>query len=191
MNHPLIALCVGHSRRINGHPEGGAVSVGGVSEWTYNCELAEMVRELLAASRVNARIYSNYEGGWYGTAQRWLASVLRLDAATLAVEFHFNSSDNPAATGHEWLYWTTSKNGKRLAECLHSEMCLAVPQLKARGIKPKTASDRGAEFLKGTHCPAVIMEPFFGSHAGDWQTATDKRDDIARAIASGILEFLD
>ena len=70
-------------------------------------------------------------------------------------------------------------------------MCLAVPQIKARGIKPKTAPARGAEFLKGTHCPAVIMEPFFGSNASDWKTATERRAAIARAITSGILEFLD
>ena len=191
MNAPLVALCIGHSRRINGHPEGGAVSVGGVSEWTYNRDLVEMVKALLSKARVNSRVYSEYEGGWYGTAQRWLASVLRLDAATLAVEFHFNADDDPAANGHEWLYWSTSKNGKRLAECLHAEMCLAVPQIKARGIKPKTGGARGAEFLKGTHCPAVIMEPFFGSNAGDWEIAIDRRAAIARAITSGILEFLD
>jgi len=191
MNTTLVALCVGHSRKINGHPEGGAVSVGGVSEWTYNRELAGMIRDILAESRVSSRIYSDYEGGWYGTAQRWLAAVLRLDNVTLAIELHFNASDSPAATGHEWLYWGTSKAGKRLADSLAAEMCLAVPQLKSRGIKPKTASDRGAEFLKGTHCPAVIIESFFGSNVGDWEIGVERKAAIARAIASGILEFLD
>lgn len=27
---PRVALCIGHSRMINGHRDGGAVSVGGV-----------------------------------------------------------------------------------------------------------------------------------------------------------------
>jgi len=45
-------------------------------------------------------------------------------------------------------------------------------------------------FLRGTHCPAVICEPFFGSNPGDWQTAKDKKTNIARAIAEGILEYL-
>lgn len=191
MNPPLVALCVGHSRKIHGHPEGGAVSVGGVSEWTYNRELAAMVQELLAKARVKSRVYDAYQGSGYGSAQQWLASNLRLDGATLAVELHFNAADSPAATGHEWLYWATSKNGQRLAECLSAEMCLGVPQLKTRGIKPKTASDRGAEFLKGTHCPAVIAEPFFGSNPADWQTSVDRKQSIARAIACGILEYLD
>ena len=191
MNFPLVAICVGHSRKINGHPEGGAVSVGGVSEWTYNKELAGMIRDILAQARVDSRIYSEYEGGWYGTAQRWLASVLRLDNATLAIELHFNCSDSPSATGHEWLYWGTSKSGKRLAECLSAEMCLSLPELKARGIKPKTASDRGAEFLKGTHCPAVIAESFFGSNTHDWEIAVSRKQSLARAIAQGILEYMD
>ncbi len=191
MTAPLVALCVGHSRKINGHPEGGAVSVGAVSEWTYNRELAGMIRDILAESRVASRIYSDYDGGWYGTAQRWLASVLRLDHVTLAIELHFNASDSPAATGHEWLYWGTSKAGKRLAESIAAEMSLALPELKSRGIKPKTSSDRGAEFLKGTHCPAIIAEPFFGSNPTDWQTAVERKPAIARAIAAGILDFLD
>lgn len=191
MTPPLVAICVGHSRKINGQPEGGAVSVGNVAEWAYSVDLAAMIREILDESRVASRIYSDYGPGGYGTAQRWLASALRLDRTTLAIELHFNSDDNPVVTGHEWLYWSISPAGKKLAESIHAEMCLFIPEIKSRGIKPKAASDRGAEFLRGTHCPAVIAEPFFGSNPADWQTATIRKHSIACAIATGILGYLD
>lgn len=191
MTPPLIALCVGHSRQINDRPEGGADSVGGVSEWTYHRELATMIRETLSESRVAARIYADYGPGSYGSAQRLLATVLRRDRVTIAVELHFNSSDSPAATGHEWLYWHASSASKRLAESLSAEMSLSFPEIKTRGAKPKDAADRGAEFLRGTHCPAVIAEPFFGSNPADWKTATSRKYSLARAIACGILDYLD
>jgi N-acetylmuramoyl-L-alanine amidase len=136
-------------------------------------------------------IISRYEGNGYGAAQRWLAGRLRELSATAAIELHFNSDDSPEATGHEWLHWHSSKEGKRLAGCLDAEMCLCLPGIRRRGLKLKVRGDKGAEFLKLTHCPAVIAEPFFGSNPSDWKTACDKRDCIARAIAEGVAEWLD
>lgn len=191
MNHPHIAICLGHSRRINGRPEGGAVSHDGkLSEWNYNLPLAILIRQELKQHGVRAEIISEYEGTSYGAAQRWLAGKLRELGVTCAVELHFNAADDSAANGHEWLAWHSSANGKYLANCLHLAMCQEVPGLKSRGVKPKDASARGAEFLKGTHCPAVIAEPFFGSSPHDWAIANQEREQIAKAYAAGILEFL-
>jgi hypothetical protein len=42
MTKPLIALCIGHSRFIKGHRDGGAVAVDSkTSEWVFNSELAK------------------------------------------------------------------------------------------------------------------------------------------------------
>lgn len=186
-----IAICVGHSRKVNGRPEGGAVSHDGRSnEWIYNLPLAGEIAALIAGKVDKVEIISEYQGGGYGSAQRWLAKHLKSLGATLAVELHFNSASSDG-TGHEWLYWHNSSNGKKLATSLHLNMCLVLPQIKSRGIKPKFSGDRGSEFLSGTHCPAIIAEPFFGSHPADWATAQSHRSDIARAIAEGILDYLD
>lgn len=186
----LVALCVGHSRKIGNRIEGGAVSVGNQNEHAYNVELANMISAHLGANGVPCHIIAEYEGAGYGSAQRWLASELRDLGATLAIELHFNSA-SPEAKGHEWLYYHSSANGQKLARRLNEEMCYGVPEIKSRDAKPRFAGDRGTEFLRGTHCPAVIAEPFFGSNADDWKFAVAKKPQIARAIASGILEYLD
>lgn len=189
---PHLAICIGHSRLINGHPEGGAISHDGKkSEWNYNLSLAILIRQELKSHGIRAEIVSKYEGASYGSAQRWLAGHLRELEVIAAIELHFNAADSPEAHGHEWLYWSTSGHGKRLAQCLEAEMCLGVPELRTRGIKPKGTGDRGAEFLRGTHCPAVICEPFFGTSPSDWATAQAKQAKIAKAIAEGVMEFLD
>ena len=187
---PKIAICVGHSRIVNGHPEGGAVSVGGVSEWNYNRDLANLIMASLDDLSVDSVIVSEYAGEGYGAAQRWLAGALRTMGATAAIELHFNSAEDPAANGHEWLHWHSSTGGKRLAEALNREMTAGVPDLRARGLKPKAPGDRGAEFLRGTHCPAVIIETGFGSSPHDWKILVQQKPAIAHAISGGIADFL-
>jgi hypothetical protein len=66
-------------------------------------------------------------------------------------------------------------------------MCLAVPDIKSRCIKPKTSADRGADFLSGIHCPGAIAEPFFGRNPSDRQIASTQQ----REIATSIVDFLD
>jgi N-acetylmuramoyl-L-alanine amidase len=185
----IVAICVGHSRSSRGRIEGGAVSVGGESEWSYNRQLAEMISDEIGP--IDTITISKYEGAGYTSAQRWLARTLKDYGATIAIELHFNSSSNPTANGHEWLYWGNSKKGKELAGSISKEMQSIVGEIRPRGVKPRFAGDRGAEFLRGTHCPAVICEVGFGSNADDWNTMIKKKNDIARAIARGIKNYLD
>jgi N-acetylmuramoyl-L-alanine amidase len=189
---PLVAICIGHSRKINGRLDGGAVAADGTSEWTYNSSLAPAIAATLASEGVASILVDDYDGGSYGASMRWLAGHLRSANATVAIELHFNSA-TPTARGHEWLYWHSSAMGRLLAEELDSAMREALPLsiLPARGAKPRNSRDRGAEFLRLTHCPAVIAEPFFGSNKHDWNVALDHRAKIAAAIAGGILEWLD
>lgn len=189
MTTPLIALCVGHSRRIAGRIEGGAISAGKVSEHTFNSAVANRVKAQLATLGIDAFVVDHYEGNGYAAAQKWLAAQLKQKGATLALELHFNASEGQAR-GAEWLYWGTSANGKRLAECVRSEYIAKMPNIPDRGIEPKDSADRGAEFLRGTHCPAIICEPFFGDNVIDWAIASTSQNIIANAYAQGIAAFL-
>lgn len=191
MTTPRIALCIGHSRRINDRLDGGAVSISGVSEWTYNRALADLIGAHLTRYRLQWFIVDAYQGRGYGGAMAWLANHLAERAADVAIELHFNSA-GPTARGHEWLYWHSSKSGRRLAESLDFEMRLQFPPgiLPARGLKPRSGEHRGSEFLRRTHCPAVIAEPYFASNEEDWKLATMHKDKVAIGIANGIAEWI-
>jgi N-acetylmuramoyl-L-alanine amidase len=192
MKSPLIALCVGHSRFIGARRDGGAVSVGGISEWDYNLPLAERIASRLSDFRVRSIIVSHYLGGGYSSAMRWLAGHLREIGVAGAIELHFNSA-SPTARGHEWLYWASSPSSRLLAEELDNSMSMQLPPniLPVRGPKPRNSKSRGAEFLRLTHCPAVIAEPFFGSNAEDWHLAATQQNKFVHAIANGIDEWLE
>lgn len=188
---PTVGLCVGHSRRINTRRDGGATSVGGISEWHFNSVLADLIGAHLTRNRIRWFILSDYPGNGYTAAMCWVADQLALRGAEVAVELHFNSA-TPQARGHEWLYWHSSKEGKRLADSIDYEFRLQIPPglIPARGIKPVESFGRGSEFLRRSHCPALIAEPFFGSNEEDWKIATSNQDKIAIAIANGIAEWL-
>lgn len=185
MTKPHIALCVGHSRR----GDSGAVSTGGVSEWTYNSELAPMIECRLYAYGWSSVVIDRYEAGSYSSAMVWVADELRERGVQAAVELHFNSSSRASSTGHEWLCWHSSTNGLALARALDQAFRAHVPGIPARGVQRRTAGQRGTGFLRRTPCPAVIGEPFFGSSANDWAVAQDK-DRIANAYALGIHGWL-
>jgi hypothetical protein len=79
--------------------------------------------------------------------------------------------------------------GKALAMHLERAYSATFPGAKRRGLLARGSSDRGAEFLRGTHCPAVICEPFFGSNANEWREAKRCEPMLAAAIAKGLIAW--
>jgi N-acetylmuramoyl-L-alanine amidase len=175
----IFALCVGHSRG-----DWGAVSLGGVTEHTYNRGLARMIADRLTAQGIKTVILDRYEGGHYRPAMEWVAAQLKELNAAACVELHFNAGP-PAANGHEWLFWEDSFASRTLARALDREF-RQNSKLHPRGTKPCNAASRGGDFLRLTPCPAVICEPFFGTNEGDWDFATTDKEEIAINLATGI-----
>ena len=163
----MIAICIGHSRKINGRTEGGAHSPHlAMNEHAFNSNVASRLSEILTNKGVKNFVVTQYEGNSYGSAMAYVAGECRSKGATLAIELHFNSASTNA-TGHEWLHWHTSSKGRELATKFDKAFSANFPHHSRRGVKPIDASDRGGSFLSLTPCPAVILEPFFGSSLDD------------------------
>ena len=178
----MLALCVGHSRP----GDSGAVSIGGISEHAFNTRIAAKVCSILTAKGMACAVIDVYQGAGYASAMKWLAQRLTSLKATAAIELHFNCSDTPSATGHEWLFWNSSHEGRVLAKMLDQRMAEAFPKLARRGIKSLGSKDNGAGFLRMTPCPACIAEPFFGSNESDWDLLNSHQDRYAQVIAEGL-----
>lgn len=180
----MIAICVGHSRKISGRYDGGAYSVPlKVNERDFNLKVASELSGKLAAHGIRSKIIDQYGGNGYGSAMADVARQVKDARASLAIELHFNSA-SPEANGHEWLYWHSSEIGQKIASKFDAEFSKAFPSIKKRGLKPITKKDRGGKFLELTHCPAVILEPFFGSSVQD--CAKINIEGIAEAYAKAI-----
>ena len=180
----MIAICVGHSRKIGGRYDGGAYSEYlKTNERDFNLKVATKLSAYLTRKGIPSMIFDDYRGGGYGTAMRDVAGQVRKAQATIAIELHFNSA-SPSATGHEWLYWHNSLSGAGIAKNFEAEFKKAFPNIKSRGIKAIKKTDRGGKFLELTHCPAVIVEPFFGSNKADCEQINI--DGLASAYTNAI-----
>lgn len=185
-----VALCVGHSRKIRGRVDGGAVSVDGVSEFDFNSELAGLIQEKLMRAGINSAIFDAYHGSGYTAAMTDLAAQVKKYGADIVVELHFNSSDDPKSNGYEYLHWHNSKNGTRLATIFLSEHGRYFPKSRARGlVNISSEKQRGGGFLKRTHCPAVVLEPFFGSNRKEWDHYSENMDRLADMYVSAITKY--
>ena len=180
----MIGICVGHSRK----GDQGAYTSGeySVSEWDFNRDLARRISSVLP---VESKIYDDYELSTYSSAISRLAKRMKCDGIDVAVELHFNAA-TPAAHGSEVLYWHSSSKGKQLANCMQQAILESFPGTRDRGIKGKEKGARGSFFLRMTHCPAVLVEPFFGSNAEDWNTFTNAQQQLGYAYADAVNNFL-
>jgi N-acetylmuramoyl-L-alanine amidase len=185
MTKKLVAICVGHSRS----GDDGAENTDGVTEWSFNQPLANRVCELIEQAGHTAVLVDKYEGGGYTSAMLWLAKHLKTIKADVALELHFNAA-GPMATGYEFLHWFCSPKGLTLASKMGSAFAKAFPDQRNRGLKSINAEDRGGLFLRKTHCPALICEPFFGSNAKDTAFFSAHREELAKAYAEGIINWL-
>jgi len=184
----MIALCIGHSRKIKGRHDGGAFSPFlQRNERDFNMEVAALVVRNLDRMGEDCRIISEYGGNGYGSAMLDASKQVQDIHATIAVELHFNSA-TPSANGHEWLYWKSSVTGRKLAQTFSDTFSDDFPDIKSRGLKALAPGDRGAEFVKLTHCPAILTEPFFGSNEGDCSQITATR--VAESYSKAILKVL-
>ncbi|MEM1083238.1 MAG: N-acetylmuramoyl-L-alanine amidase [Verrucomicrobiota bacterium] len=182
-----IALCLGHGRE----GDEGNVGFGGESEEEYNFPLLSAVASRLESRGFKVSVITDYEGKGYTAAMTWLAHKLRTIGATCALEFHFNAA-NKRARGHEVLHWEGSQVGVTLAGSLLRALDEEFPEQPSRGLKPRSSRNRGALFLSLTHCPAALLEPFFGDQRDDWKKFSSAQEfkRLANAYAEGVCDWI-
>lgn len=184
----MIAICIGHSRKIKGRYDGGAYSPWlKINERDFNLEVATELTKHLANNGIPSRVISDYKGGGYGYAMQDAADQVKAMKASIAIELHFNSA-SPSANGHEWLYWHSSEAGRAIAEAFRGQFGKGHPNMTDRATKGITAQMRGGSFLRLTNCPSVLLEPFFGSSESDCQKITAK--SVAKSYAKALISIV-
>lgn len=165
------ALVIGHKKSSPGAVNRAA----GLTEFHYNDLLSMDIESAVKGVEVQ-RVYRR-------TYDSLPADINELDPDFI-VSLHCNAF-NEKASGTEVLYYHRSQNGKKMADILNTNLVNALG-LRDRGIKPKTAEDRGGYLLKTTNAPCVIAEPFFMDNDDDLKAATDHRDALVQAYANAI-----
>lgn len=172
-----LAICVGHGPRI----DKGAQNHDGTSELDWNKDLGIRLKDFLEPSRfINpVLIYRRVEN---------VPPVQAVNeiGADLAIELHLNAFDGNAS-GTEMIHYPGSTKGARLAAILLTA-AVGVLQLPNRGVKTPF-SGRGNAFLRGTRCPAVIVESFFIDNDNDLKVGNANKQRLVQAYADALHRY--
>ena len=172
----LCALVIGHKKASP-----GAINKNtGITEFEFNDDLAIKIEkkvENVDIQRVYRRIYKE------------LPHDINELNPDFIISLHCNAF-NEKASGTEVLYYHRSEKGKKMAEILLKHLVEHL-KLPNRGIKPKTAEDRGGYLLRYTKAPCIIAEPFFIDNDDDLARAQEDINGLAEAYAKAIEEIVE
>jgi len=174
-----VAIAIGH------HPDepGATLTVGThtVTEYALWGPFAYELGRTLAAVGVDAKIIERPEPPPSSVVPR-----INETGADAAIELHFNAAGDRRAAGAEMLHYDTSEGGEQLAKALLRNTVDALG-VSSRGLMPV----RQYPVLRDTTMPAVICEPFFGSHPGDVERALPRLPSLMRAYRDALIEHMD
>lgn len=167
-----ICLVVGHRESS----QGASNSLCGITEFEFNNRLAVSIASICKHDCFiihREDIRSGYNK---------LPNKINKFDCDLVISLHCNAF-NGKAGGHEVLYWNTSTKGKAWAIRINKAIGLALGN-NDRGIKPIKQGDRGANVLRSTKAPCILLEPFFIDN--DEELGNVDIGKLARGIVDGL-----
>lgn len=166
----------------NGVPDPGAVNqYTGLKEAVVAKHVGDLVAKYLIAAGLDVTVCQDDS----------LATVVNTANSMntdVFVSIHCNSAANSAAEGTETFYFYSSEQGKKLANCIQSQLIDAMDTID-RGIKGARPGTNGLYVLTNTDAVAVLVELAFISNQDDVILLTENQDDFARAIARGVTDY--
>ncbi len=181
-----LAVVVGHTRSSPG-AQGKAPPLpqspnAARYEYTWNSELAEMIKQKAHASGVRCSVFFRDSGGItgaYARARKWRPEA--------TVELHFNAF-NGRARGTETLF--ALPGSRAWAQALQDEFVTLYGRKGSlnRGLKDRSGGGRGHLSLTQID-PSTLIEPFFGDEQSDAELGDKNKARLANAIveAFGVL----
>lgn len=188
---PCVVIDAGH-----GGMDSGKVGINGALEKDINLEIAYKLKEFLEANDIRVVMTRETDEGLYDAdasnkkVQDMKRRIALIEEAqpVLTVSIHQNSYPEEYVHGAQVFYYSTSEEGKRLAELLQNQLIKRVDPENTRQVK---AND-SYYLLKKTATPIVIAECGFLSNAAEAEKlcTEEYQEKVAWAIHIGILQYI-
>ena len=166
-----VALVVGHTENKKGATNKSFC----LCEYDINNKLAKDIKKILGAKVEIVYRLNGYKN---------LPSDINKLNPKFILSLHSNAF-NTEARGSEILYYHKSVVSKKLA-LIFQKVVVNSLGLKDRGIKSRTAEDRGGYLLKYTNAPCIIMEPYFIDNDEDFTSYLCKYEKYTEEISNTI-----
>ena len=188
----VIVIDAGHGGR-----DSGKVSVDQVTyEKDINLAIAYKLKSYLEAEGITVIMTRETDDGLYVESDsnkkaadlRRRIEVIERASPVLVVSIHQNSYHEAYVRGAQTFYYTTSEEGKQLAEIIQEQLCLSLDPENGR----KAKANDSYYLLKKTSVPIVIVECGFLSNPEEAAllTTADYQDRVAFQIHLGVMQYL-
>ena len=181
----LIVIDPGH-----GGEDPGKVGVNDALEKDINLKIAEKLRDLLEEESI--QIVMTREDDFVPESKnedlKKRVELINEVNPDIVVCIHQNSFTDPSVAGPQVFYHGSSEISKKIAQTLQEELWL-IDEENQRQIK----GNESYYMLSQTEVPTVIVECGFLSNLEDAEklVTDDYQEQIAQAICSGIIKWLD
>ena len=181
----LIVIDPGH-----GGEDPGKVGVNDALEKDINLKIAEKLRDLLEEESI--QIVMTREDDFVPESKnedlKKRVELINEVNPDIVVCIHQNSFTDPSVAGPQVFYHGSSEISKKIAQTLQEELWL-IDEENKRQIK----GNESYYMLSQTEVPTVIVECGFLSNLEDAEklVTDDYQEQIAQAICSGIIKWLD
>lgn len=171
-----VFLDAGH-----GGKDPGAIGYG-LKEKDINLAVTLKVGDILKSHGIEV-VYSRTTDVFIELADR--AKKANDFKADIFVSIHCNAAENTAAKGVETYSYPGSSNGAKLARLLQSSIVSSGVYTVDRGTKTANFA-----VLRLTKMPAALVEMAFITNGEDANILKNRQNELAIAIAKGILSYL-
>lgn len=185
-----IVLDAGH-----GGFDPGKVGVNGAKEKEINLKVAQILKQYLEAAGFTVDMTRTTDDGLYSendtnkkaADMKKRVSIMEEKQPAFAISIHQNSFTQESSFGAQVFYYTTSEEGKHLAEVLQKTIREAV----ANGNYREAKANDSYYLLKKSPCPLVIVECGFLSNPSEAAllVTEDYQKSMAWAICLGVVEY--
>ncbi len=186
-----LILSAGHTN-VPGKDRGASATIDGKT-WYEGDEAARIVADLypiLIRNNVDVYVddYKNALADTLATIKRVFGSKLRQD--TLAVEIHFNASQNPEVGGSEVII-PQSATGyeKQAAEYTLGAICSAL-KTKSRGVRDESETFRKRLGWMRIPCETILIEVCFMTSKQDMAKYETSYRAMVSSLAAAIVSTL-
>lgn len=181
----VVVIDAGH-----GGFDSGAVSSSGVREDEINLKLAKKLEQHLEHEGVQVVMTRNDSKAIGRTKQEDMnkrVQIIRDSNPDIVVSIHLNHFSQSRYYGAQTFYMEGSQEGKKLAQCIQSQLIRILDRGNRRQIKAVSS----LRILKASEAPSVIVECGFLSNPEETELleTDDYQEQVSWAIYSGIIQY--
>lgn len=180
----MTRICIDIGHGSNTYPP--SKGIGNFAEWSFNNAVGRIAKELAEVNGFSVYLSQPLNETEVPLNRR--ISNINKTICEAGISIHANYASNTQASGHEFWYWHTSEQSRKLATLADANAIALLPN-KRRGLKQSTTKpSENFGILRATKMPFTLCE--FGFYSNDSDLKLLKSEQFQILCAKVVVKTL-